>query len=636
MKIDATRLSLNSGPNYSLVLMQQGRVQLDADWNEQAALQTGFVRRLGADLIGAHGGPVARFTANGVPQSGFAAVAMGGAVAAPDTPDFLLLSGNYYVGGVPCANGASSTIVTGYPGSNSNRIAVFNWTTDGIAFQTGQYVWLYSGAIGTTLKPVLLRITAVEYKSRSLTVTDGISGYMADVTDNVPNSHFLRRANTYLTQADYPQAPALPKKDAHLVYLDVWEREIVSAEDDAIREVALGGPDTTARAKVAAQVKILPDGTDLPTNVCPTPWALASLLQAASRGCLAARAKPVQASSDPCTIAPDALYRGPENQLYRVEIHTGAETDGTYTNATFKWSRENGAVVFPIAQIADPSFTLETLGRDDRFSLTEGDWVEVVDDDYVLMNMPAPLRQVTTIDRVRLTVTLSGKAGGGTGTDPAKHPLLRRWDQKQGDPAQQGLTLGPDNAALIFPELAARPGLRTTNDINGLVGLVLMGPTKSKWFELEDGVQVQFTLPPVAQAGGTGHFVSQQFRSSDYWTIPARVATANVEWPVETVSGNPPEPVALLPHGPVHHYAPLACISVASGAVTVVHDCLVTFTLNEGLLRFTQNGDDYTPDADQETETAPSQQAAIKPKTNKKLAAPKTPPPAAAPEETKT
>ena len=39
-----------------------------------------------------------------------------------------------------------------------------------------------------------------------------------------------------------------------IVYLDVWERDITSAQDDAIREVALGGADTSARAQIVWQV----------------------------------------------------------------------------------------------------------------------------------------------------------------------------------------------------------------------------------------------------------------------------------------------------------------------------------------------------------------------------------------------
>src|SRR5258707_5727923 len=105
------------------------------------------------------------------------------------------------------------------------------------------------------------------------------------------------------------------------------------------------------------------------------------------RGLLGARAKRGEGPADPCTIAPDASYRGPENQLYRVEIHTGNLGAPTAV-PTFKWSRENGSVVFPIESGGGTnSVVLETLGRDERFGLREGDWVEIQDDVSVLQNI---------------------------------------------------------------------------------------------------------------------------------------------------------------------------------------------------------------------------------------------------------
>ena len=119
-------------------------------------------------------------------------------------------------------------------------------------------------------------------------------------------------------------------------------------------------------------------------------------------------------TGDPCSIAPDSRYRGAENQLYRVEIHTGNTDDfGNVDNLvtpTFKWSRENGSVVFPIISITvsgggggDDKATTEVrlahLGRDDKFGLREGDWVEIVDDTYTLENRPAKLLKVSAIDR---------------------------------------------------------------------------------------------------------------------------------------------------------------------------------------------------------------------------------------------
>ena len=50
MKGDFSRNTFDPGNHYSAVLMQQGRVQVDADWNEQAAIGLHYLRRLAADL----------------------------------------------------------------------------------------------------------------------------------------------------------------------------------------------------------------------------------------------------------------------------------------------------------------------------------------------------------------------------------------------------------------------------------------------------------------------------------------------------------------------------------------------------------------------------------------------------------
>jgi hypothetical protein len=57
MRGDFTRNTFDPSMHYSRVLMQQGRVQLDADWNEQAAIFTHFLRALARDLIGPYGAP---------------------------------------------------------------------------------------------------------------------------------------------------------------------------------------------------------------------------------------------------------------------------------------------------------------------------------------------------------------------------------------------------------------------------------------------------------------------------------------------------------------------------------------------------------------------------------------------------
>src|SRR5262245_14228045 len=57
MKGDFSRLP--DGGRYSGVWMQQGRVQLDQDWNEQLLIESGRSREAIRDLVGTSGAPAA-------------------------------------------------------------------------------------------------------------------------------------------------------------------------------------------------------------------------------------------------------------------------------------------------------------------------------------------------------------------------------------------------------------------------------------------------------------------------------------------------------------------------------------------------------------------------------------------------
>jgi hypothetical protein len=97
MKGDFTRRTFRSGNHYRGVLMQQGRVQLDADWNEQLDIQLHHDETTARDAIGAHGGPQG--------EAGFAITDPKGADPRDCLPEDLWLSrGRYYVDGILCEN----------------------------------------------------------------------------------------------------------------------------------------------------------------------------------------------------------------------------------------------------------------------------------------------------------------------------------------------------------------------------------------------------------------------------------------------------------------------------------------------------------------------------------------------------
>ena len=322
-----------------------------------------------------------------------------------------------------------------------------------------------------------------------------------------------------------------------VVYLDVWEKTITPAQNDYIREKALNGPDTCARSKLMALVKCVETdltaeqiqgengyglflkhlgiGTDGPTRS----------VDGTGTGRLKASVKSPEPSATPCVLPPDARYRGQENQLYRVEIHTG----GTAKTATFKWSRENGSVTLPIRTappvLADSNeITLEHLPKDHQLGLKEGDWIEVVDDDVTDHFIANNLFKVTAVSENDLQVTIEGTAGAKVNLE--KHPLLRRWDQA----ASKNVTLTDGGVVQV---------------------------EEGKPIDLENGIVIEFA-PPPAPGGGGGTADPSYYQTGDYWLIPARVATGDIEWE-ETELGQ-------LPHGIKHYFAPLVHIKTPGDA----------------------------------------------------------------------
>ena len=89
MKGDFSRNTFDPARHYSRVLMQQGRVLLDTDWNEQAAIMQDGLRTLAKDLFDPHGG-----------------IGLGFRIGAHDSTsnqaDFAIGAGYYYVDGIRC------------------------------------------------------------------------------------------------------------------------------------------------------------------------------------------------------------------------------------------------------------------------------------------------------------------------------------------------------------------------------------------------------------------------------------------------------------------------------------------------------------------------------------------------------
>jgi hypothetical protein len=459
MSVDLSRITFQPWKDYLGVIMQQGRVQLDADWNEWVAelarrLQAGTMDTLGPAEAG-------RAVVPSTTPSGFEILAAPGG--------FTIGVGRVYVDGILVEN---------------------------------------HGVPPTIWDPRLAEVTGTAaisfFEQPYLPFNDAVEDPPADVFNR-------------------PVLAGGP----HLVYLDVWQREVTYLEDPELVEKAVG-VDTTARLQTVWQVRVLQNpgaGTACATDDDDIPGWPALIQPSGARLTTSTGALPDD--PNPCLVPPAAGYKGTENQLYRVEIHRG----GPQATATFKWSRDNATVATRVTEIhGGTRLVVESLGRDDVLGFHPGDWIEIVDDWHELHGRPGLLRRIRPGDGIvpatrsilfddALPAGLFPVDGQGR-TDATRHTRIRRWDQSNQVRRADGT---------VFHNLNASASSN---------GIPVPAPGIS--IALEHGILVEFDLAPGAE-----------YRTGDYWTVTARAADGSIDLLDEAP-----------PRGIHHHYARLAVVTL--------------------------------------------------------------------------
>lgn len=299
------------------------------------------------------------------------------------------------------------------------------------------------------------------------------------------------------------------KPGRYLAYLEVWQREVTHVEAPDLVEPALG-VDTTARWQTVWQVRWqqVKAGATCGTTI-QAPIAGGRL----STGTVA-----VKAQADRCDVPPGTGFRGPDNQLYRVEIRRGGD------HPSLVWSRDNASVA--TAVIGDPPggpafntgsrLRLASLGRDDVLGLHPGDWIEVLDNDLEFRFEPGELRQIATVERDTSSITFTPELPARmitlarNASQAAERNLrVRRWDSAGEVPFQDGRAI-----------------------------------------ELEHGITVTLTLDTPGV-----------YRTGDYWVFAARTDTS-----IESLENAPPR-------GIHRHHAPLAIVEFSGQTAKVLTDC---------------------------------------------------------------
>ena len=455
MSGDYSRFRFKPTDDYIGVLMQQGRVLVDADWNEFVDLLDRHLRAETMDIIGRCVVPREPRDPDGVPSS-FRIVANAG--------NLTIGRGRGYVDGLLIEN-------------HGNPPLEFD---SSLAEQRG--------------------------------------------TLPIP----------YNNQPYLPNAPALPGGDVrHLVYLDVWQREVTSPQNPDLIEKAIG-VDTATRVQTVWQVRVL-EGVGEEVSCSSTPDQIRGWLDLTRRsaGLLTSGAVPGALSTDPCIIAASGGYRGVENRLYRVEIHD----PGVPGIATFKWSRANASIVSTVTAINATldQITVTRIGRDAMLRFANGDWVEITDDWHELHGQPGLMRRITADpDEVNLTLTLNQSlpAGEFNPGDTSRHTRVILWNQK-------GIVRDTNGNVVINLDAAGSTGL-------------IPVPNAATSVVLEDGVMVRFDVDASVSANPA----ERRFHTADYWAFAART----IDGTVESLINAPPR-------GIHHHYCRLAIVVFADNRV---------------------------------------------------------------------
>ena len=487
MKGDFTRFTFEPRKRYTSVLMQQGRLQLDADWNEQMSIQNYLQQRQAQDMIGESAGTPAT-------EAGFQILPTPPPTDTnpPPTPqnaknggDLIIQFGRFYINGILCDFPVTSSFQAMPLTGTLNRVRLSFTAMDGQRFQAGEWLELQP-------KGEIFNITSVDKEQRLLTFDRNLP---ADSNSALE----FRRITTYKTQIDYP-TPTTIETGNYLVYLDVWQRHITAIDDPELREVALNVPDTTTRIKTLWQAKLLKIDNPLADN------AMESVEQLSEWSTLI-RSRQVEliASTD---LQPDkpgitnnqGHYLGVENRLYRVEIHEG----GLLGKASFKWSRDNGSTVSAIASINGNVIKLKNTIQEAyklfKQSPEDQPWVEVLTEEQELKNEPGVLVQIIATKPPNQLIFETSQIRGGTLPPSNGQPLkVRRWDHTQ--------------------------------------DAVMM--TGEQWIFLEDGIKVKFQATDREKT---------RYETGDYWLIPARNIDRSIQWKQDDQGVFLPQPPAGIQH----------------------------------------------------------------------------------------
>jgi hypothetical protein len=351
-------------------------------------------------------------------------------------------------------------------------------------------------------------------------------------------------------------------------FLRAWEQVVTAVEDEELRDVALGGADTSVRIRRMHRVQVL---GNLPSTIADCDRAFAELVrrlettnaefdrttyELKSRGRLQLTFQQDELGDCPeCEVSPTARYLGSENQTLRLML-TGPQR--------FVWANDNSAPLYRVKVTglssnnpAQVRVTMLTQPPDEEHQPRRNRVVEILPFGAVLdgaermtpqdphfqkiaEEIGAFSRVVEDYDPATKSFTL--ELGAGT---QAMRQFVHEWDPRH--PAANQLNhRDPQGSDARYFYMRVWHVAETAADIEL--------PTSARRPLGDTGI-----IPVFHRAG----------RRGDFWTATLRVDARDRIVPLDLLSAEQ----GVAPHGPRHFYAPLALVAGVDQRVTQVSDC---------------------------------------------------------------
>ncbi len=540
MSFDASRFTFNPFKDYSGVVMEQGRVQTDADWNELLAEDS---RRARAGTLDA----------------------LGHVFYPPTTPYAFQIA-------------ASTTGTT-----NSVNIGLGRIYLDGILVENhGPHktaVWDPAlDELSNTPQPPPATLIPLD-STNSIPFTS--QPHKPGATVRSGNGPYLVYLDAWQRAVTYIEDPGLIDPaigiDTTGRVQTAWQVNLMPMTESSIPgTVATPTPgsgfepgetvtQTGSSATAVVVVAVPASGPMIVTSINGTPLATAAWTGKSSGAVFNPTAVPATVTwscstpdsaipwpatsgwlsnglissgpSGPCCLTTGTGYTGQENQFYRVEIHTPGAAQGA--GATFKWSRENASVQTTVTAVGTGTntqgspttvLTVQSLGRDQVLGFQSGDWIEITGQTLDDNCQPGELAKIDFVTPSSMTITLTAPL---TSTPPStdRYTRIIRWDQK-------GKIYDSNNNLYIDLDATGSGGLP-----NGVSGIPV--PPAGTKVQLENGIVVSFGLT----------LANGNFLPLNYWNFAARTADGKIEHLDQAP-----------PRGIYHHFTKLAIVTFGASA----------------------------------------------------------------------